>query len=427
MKTINTFLSFVAVSVVAALCLDACSPEKIRDESAYDDSVQYEFISDGVPSELTRSEIEQIYDFNSFAFKAAGYISQAQKTESFVYSPLSLGFLLGMLSEGSDAKTQEQVCKALGLPDQQSLNEFCRKMIIRSQRAALGDESFEIANHTVVSDKVKLLADYRKALKNNYDADAATKDFFSENVADYVNAWAAEKTHNRITHVLDFVHPALDAVLMNALYFKASWASPFNKRGTEEKDFSSANNTIRQVLMMHKVSLYRYYAGEGYSIITLPYGYNVDGSRDVMLSNYAFTVLLPEQGTKVEEILASITGDKWNEALHSRQSVGVKLSLPCFEIETRQQFGDILENLGIPRIKLSNMANKTVDAGDNILQVANITVDEDGSEAAAVSVTSRDTGIIDTSKYIEFNCNHPFLFVISENTTGAILFMGCYK
>ncbi|MBO7644182.1 MAG: hypothetical protein J6S62_04405, partial [Bacteroidales bacterium] len=102
-------------------------------------------------------------------------------------------------------------------------------------------------------------------------------------------------------------------------------------------------------------------------------------------------------------------------------------SLPYFEIETSQQFGDILKMMGIQKIVLSNMANKTVDAGDNILQVANITVDEDGSEAAAVSVTIRDAGDIDMSKYIEFNCNHPFLFVITENTTGAILFMGCYK
>ncbi|MBO4743732.1 MAG: hypothetical protein J5533_08880 [Bacteroidales bacterium] len=427
MKTINTFLSFVAVSVVAALCLDACSPEKLRYESAYDDSVQYEFISDDVPAELTRAEIDQINDFNSFAFKTAGYISQAQKTKSFVFSPVSLGCLLGMLSEGSDAKTQGQVCKALGIPDQQDLNEFSRKMIVRSQRAALGNESFELANCVVVSDKVKLLADYRKALKNNYDAEAETKDFYSENVANYVNEWAAEKTHNRITHVLDIVLPSLDAVLMNALYFKATWANQFSKGNTRECHFFGADNKTRKEMTMKMESYLRYYKGNDFSSVTLPYG-NVSGSENGRISNFSMTILLPDRGNSVESMFASIDKAELYEACSiQNERVGIKLSLPRFEIQTAQHFGDILADLGVQKINLSNMADKTVDAGNNILQVANITVDEDGSEAAAVSVTSRDAGEIDTSKYIEFNCDRPFLFVITENTTGAILFLGCFR
>lgn len=424
--------SYIALLLIAVALVSSCNGKDDPSKTNPDNS-KYEFLSKDAPSALTKAELENVAKVNDFAFDFAAGIDKSEQNKSYVCSPVSMAYLLGMLSNGAVGTTRSEICSALGFGEegQQELNEFCRDLMVVSAPAGNSDEVLELANTAVINKDFSLLESYKKSAKNYYDADICSKDFASENIAKYVNDWASDKTHGRIKKLLEQVPPTMQAIFINALYFKASWVDSFDKRSTKDETFVAESGVKRTEKMMYKREYIPYAAGSNFSMVNLSFGHKKDSWIEA--GNYNMAVLLPNPGVSIQDVLNGLDGAAWSNAMAASSSSLVDLKLPRFEAEMDLNMNSVLKSLGINRIfgdaDFSAMTEKSVFV-DQIKQVANISVDENGAEAAAASVAilagSAGPGS-ETPKIIEFHCDRPFIFAITEQTTGAILFLGSYK
>ena len=406
-------------------------------------SSDFEFLSSSAPSALSTSDMEKVALVNDFAFSFARQMDLAMGEDSYVLSPVSMAYLLGMLANGADGDTRSEICKALGFGEdgQDSINEFCRNLIVLSKQSASKDEQLDLADVIVLNNdklhEISLYDDYREQVKNYYDADACDYNFSEGNVAKLINSWANERTHGLIPQFLDesLDYSNQSALFVNALYFRANWAMPFDEYSTITDDFTSTNGSKRQVEMMNKMDecyRFNYVSRDLFEMLTLPYG----DPYTTICGNYSMHLLLPKEGISPEELLNNLNVTEWTQAIDSRAPHFVYLKLPRFTTEQNKDMKSILEQLGINSMfndltaDFGRMSPQTVYVS-MILQAAKIILDESGTEAAAVSSSGVEVSdnLEDHTEpdFIEFFCNRPFLYAITENATGAILFLGCYK
>ena len=429
MKQLFRFVSIACLLVYAG----SCKPNN-TDNPDPDNPSTYEFLSGGAPEGLTKAEKENVAKINGFAFKMADQIAGLVANKSYVYSPVSISYALGMLANGAKGGTLESITSVLGFGSDglQELNEFNRDLLVLSSRAKSKDEVLEVANAIVADKSLNIYERYKECVKNYYDADVIVKNFKTDDVVSFVNDWAAEKTHGRIDRVLNDLDPSCVELLMNALYFKASWRDPFYEEVTREELFTGKHGSKRLEKMMRRREDIAYYSSDKFSMVRLPYGYTENYRPQD--SNYSMSLVLPAEGIDIDDLVAGFDSQSWSAAQSSLSSRLVDLWLPRFDIDFDQDLSDCFKNLGMtapfaPNADFSAMSDHDLFVS-LIKQVANISVDEKGTEAAAVTVIAMaESALPDPNPPvpIPFHCDRPFLFAITEQTTGTILFMGCYK
>lgn len=424
MKQLKTDMKRCIICLFSLL-LGICSCESVRPDLAGEGDV---FLNLGASSTLSAGQNAWLSDLNDFSFSYADKVGAGME-ESYVVSPVSMGFLLGLISNGVDEITQEEVARALGFgaDSKQSVNEFYRDLLVI---LSTGDDNLpmvELANAVFHDPGLSPVAAFRKNLRNYYDAEFVSVDFSRpQTVMETINSWSARKTHNTIREVIKDLNPAIRAVLVNSAYFKAAWMYPFLPEATQEGVFSPEHGDKRKVPMMHsQLASVSYKAGEGFSMVSLPFL-----SADRQKEAYSMEILLPNAGVSVSTVLRSLTGKNWKDTRAAMKPVPVDLKIPKFEVETEQNMKETLASMGIKRLfadaDYSYMWSPATSLS-TIKQSVMISVDEKGAEAAGVSVAYMETvnGPVDGVK--EFHADRPFLFAITENSTGAILFLGIYK
>ena len=421
------------LSAAFSLCLCACVPAVAPQDVEYQPlSSDYAFLEDEAPKALTKAEEAKVAQLNDFAFAFSNCLQE--QAGSYVYSPVSIAFVLGMLSEGAAGQTRSEICAALGFDpeDQQGINEFCRDLCVIAKRAASKKEALEIANAILADKSIPVKESFCRNVKGYYNADILQMDFNTEDVASYINKWAAERTHDRITHVVDNIPPSIFSVFINALYFKASWADGFMEVSTSEGPFKGADGKTRTEMMMHKKAEYirtQYARGSNFSMVSLPYGEELRYP-----GQFEMSFLLPDDGISVEKVLSGLDGKAWADIHAALSKELVDLMIPRFETSSDLDINSILKKLGIRtaydsiKADFSNFSSAQLWI-DTVKHIANISVDEKGTEAAAVTVAMMAGATPDAPKpqFIEFHADRPFIFAITEKTTGAILFLGCYR
>lgn len=421
------------LSAAFSLCLCACVPAVAPQDVEYQPlSSDYAFLEDEAPKALTKAEEAKVAQLNDFAFAFSNCLQE--QAGSYVYSPVSIAFVLGMLSEGAAGQTRSEICAALGFDpeDQQGINEFCRDLCVIAKRAASKKEVLEIANAILADKSIPVKESFCRNVKGYYNADILQMDFNTEDVASYINKWAAERTHDRITHVVDNIPPSIFSVFINALYFKASWADGFMEVSTSEGPFKGADGKTRTEMMMHKKAEYirtQYARGSNFSMVSLPYGEELRYP-----GQFEMSFLLPDDGISVEKVLSGLDGKAWADIHAALSKELVDLMIPRFETSSDLDINSILKKLGIRtaydsiKADFSNFSSAQLWI-DTVKHIANISVDEKGTEAAAVTVAMMAGATPDAPEpqFIEFHADRPFIFAITEKTTGAILFLGCYR
>ena len=421
------------LSTAFSLCLCACVPAVAPQDVEHQPlSSDYAFLEDEAPKALTKAEEAKVAQLNDFAFAFSNCLQE--QAGSYVYSPVSIAFVLGMLSEGAAGQTRSEICAALGFDpeDQQGINEFCRDLCVIAKRAASKEEIFEIANAILADKSIPVKESFCRNVKGYYNADILQMDFNTEDVASYINKWAAERTHDRITHVVDNIPPSIFSVFINALYFKASWADGFMEVLTSEGPFKGADGKTRTEMMMHKKVEYirtQYARGSNFSMVSLPYGEELRYP-----GQFEMSFLLPDDGISVEKVLSGLDGKAWADIHAALSKELVDLMIPRFETSSDLDINSILKQLGIRtaydsiKADFSNFSSAQLWI-DTVKHIANISVDEKGTEAAAVTVAMMAGATPDAPEpqFKEFHADRPFIFAITEKTTGAILFLGCYR
>ena len=379
-------------------------------------------------SDAERKLVEQNSDFAFNLFR------KTHDTKSQVISPLSITYALGMLNNGADGITRDEICQVLSggrqteYADVAMMNAFCRKMLTES--AQLDKETrVAIANSIFFNGDRKnlsLKSAFKKAAETYYDATPSVLSFQDAATVDIINQWASDHTDGMIPDLLkpeDLMDPNLVSFLLNAICFKGTWRCPFDEQVTREQPFNGKESTV---MMMRQTEEFRYAENDLYQSVILPYG---NGA-------YQMTLFLPRNGKTLDDLLETMNGKNWNAADYQYNEV--ILSMPRIETDTDQDLVDVMASLGMQNAFLKYNGYGFMDFccfGDNeadtdpcwislMKQKAHLKLDEKGTEAAAVTVIGMADKAMPMTQYVEFTADRPFLYIISERSTGSIFFMG---
>ena len=384
-------------------------------------------LPDPIKIELRGSEAEMVKSDQQFAIEFFANVFNEEAAEldkNFMISPLSLSMALAMTWNGADGETKavmQKVLKLDGYTDQE-VNEYYEKL----REALLKTDpstKLAIANSIWTNKNIKIKDDFIRLNNEYFNSTVESVDFSDANSVKLMNKWAADNTNNLITHVLDKTNPNALMYLMNALYFKGIWTSEFNSRNTSSKPFYSEDGQTKNVDMMHQKSSFNYNENQTMQIVELPYG------------NQAFSmiVLLPKEGNKLADVTQELqNSNSWGNLVSGLRSTQVDLYLPKFKTEYSRVLNDVLEKMGMGIAFEPGAADfsRMTDADAFISfveQFTYINTDEVGTEAAAVTVVGIELTSYQPDRTATFNANRPFIYIIRENSTGSILFMGAVK
>ena len=394
-------------------------------------------LSEPIPINLTPEQRTFAYDNNQFTLNFLKTVNETDRSEkSFIYSPLSITYVLGMVNDAATGLTEKELEETLGFHDGgiQAVNDYCKKLIDGLPK--VDDKvTLNIANAIFLNKDYALKPQFEQDMQTYYDAKAEALDFSTPSTLDRINGWCNEKTNGMIPSILDDIDPSTVSYLLNAIYFKADWASKFDPKNTKNETFTTENdNSSTDIPMMHQNVLISYLKTDTYSAIILPYGTGL----------WNMTVLLPEKGKTTDDVIKEVAQSSilnnpgWCETGGNYfEGYEVDLKLPRFETssDTDKLEGGLvrlMQKMGINRAfidglaEIPNMCEYPLYIA-MMRQKAKIKVNEEGSEAAAVTVAGvtfkSASGPIEYPK-ATFHANRPFVYVIQEASSGVILFVG---
>ena len=381
--------------------------------------------------DVSDADLDAVIEGNSaFAFDLYRLLAESEEAGNLFYSPHSISLALAMTHAGARGETEEQMAEALRFVLSQgklhpAFNALDQELAQRGAEAAGkdGEEGFRlnIANAIWGQKDYQFLDTFLDVLAENYGAGLRILDFAGapEESRVTINDWVSERTEGKIEDLIPegSIDPLTRLVLTNAIYFNAAWASPFEEEATREGSFTLLDGSEVSVPMMHQTESFGFAEGEGYQAIELPY----DGREMSMV------IVVPEEGQfeAFEESLDAARVEAVIEQLDQRQ---VALTMPTFEFDARFSLKEALAALGMPQA-FSEAADFSGMTGEKDLFISDVfhkafvSVDEAGTEAAAATaVVMRLTSA--SPDPVEINVDHPFLFLIRDVETGAILFVG---
>lgn len=374
---------------------------------------------------LSDAQHEMVNNNNSFAFSL---YNKTMGMNSRVVSPLSVTYLMSMLANGADGETQQQILATLGWagegiqqPSLQDINDYSRMLIEKTARLDKA-VTVEIANYVAINKEFKLNSKFQKSVERDYKAGVESLNFTSPSTLKRINDWCNDRTHGMIPSIINELDPDAVSYLMNAIYFNGTWKDKFSKEETKQEMFRGYTRDIQYVDMMHRHGEYFYADGDGYSAVSIPYG---NGA-------FRMTVILPTEGSFLRDVMASMDGGKFQELQRSMEKCNVDLKIPRFTTEVDLPLNDIISALGAPLIFSSQADFSQFARGDfyvsKMFQKAKIEVSEEGTKAAAVTAAIMMMSAVrpEKKRNVVFHADSPFAYIISENSTGSIYFMGQY-
>jgi len=360
-----------------------------------------------------------------FAFKLLKQLAKDQPAKNIFVSPFGVSTVLEMVGNGAGGQTKTEMQQVLGTTGlaQDSANAAVQR-INQSLNKPDTNNILTIANAIWYQKGIPAKPSFVSCNQQFFGATVDALDFTNAHSVGVINSWASEKTHGKITHIADgMMSPPPDLFLANAVYFKGKWADPFDRGSTKDKAFHLRNGSQKQVPMMEKSRKFTYRRGAGYQAVRLPYeGWSL-----------AMYVFLPDPGSSPEKLVGIMTGDKWESVtrpgFEDRDGTVV---LPKFKLEYGVELEKPLKALGM------NVAFNPFGAADfsgissqplyisAVRQRSFVEVNEEGTEATAVTGISAPMSSAPGNPPPPFKMvmDRPFLFLIEDEQTGTILFMG---
>lgn len=342
--------------------------------------------------------------------------------ENVIISPVSVSMALGMTINGAAGTTYDSMRTVLGLDNftEEQINTSY-KNLIAELTGSDPSVTMEIANSIWARLGMDFAADFLGRCEDYFDAVVEVLDFSDPAAKDRINGWVNDKTHGKIETILDESIP-VDVVmyLINALYFKGTWTFEFDPNDTSDKPFTTgAGVEITIPTMMQETDL-PYLVNEYVQAVDLPYGGEY----------FSMSIYLPHESVAIDSVIGlmtTVTLDVWVSEFHDN---GVNLEMPVFKLEYKKKLNDALQAMGMA-IAFSDGAadfSRMLTSRSRGLFIGEvqhktfIEVNEEGTEAAAV--TSVSIRVTSAPSYTNMKVNRPFIFVIRERASNALLFMG---
>lgn len=356
---------------------------------------------------------------NAFAFELFKEVHNLAEEDNYMVSPLSVAIALGMTYNGADGATKTAFEETLGLAGftRHEINAIHGKLIEHLLKVD-PKVKFEIANSIWVNKNYTLMTEFADSNAFYYNAEINSMDFYNGEAVDIINGWVSDKTHEKITEVLNEIPPATVMYLINALYFYGSWQYEFDKEKSAPMDFKLKNGSTEQVDGMIMTASLPISFTDKFTAIELPYGED----------KFSMMIMLPKEGYDVDDVIDEMSVNSWDSWTENLNLTNLTLKMPKFKYEFKTLLNDHLSNMGLGvafggGAEFPLMVEESNDLFiSRVIHKTFIDVNEEGTEAAAVTVVEiRETSIGDD---LIININKPFIYVIREKTSGALVFMG---
>jgi serine protease inhibitor len=369
------------------------------------------------------ADLQKLTSANTgFAFKLLKEITREQPEQNIFISPYSVSTVLQMVENGAGGKTKEELRQALGIAglSQTAQNEANRDLS-RSINAVITNVVLNTANAIWYRKGIPVKPEFIACNQEFYGATVEGLNFDDPASVGVINSWVNEKTHGKIPGIVSGpIDPLTQLYLANALYFKGQWMTPFAAKDTKDREFHLRGSRQKKLPMMFRSGKFPYRRGMGYQSVRLPY-------QGWKLGVYVF---LPDTDSSPEKLLAIMNGDNWQSFTVSwlTGSQGT-LGLPRFRLEYGVELEQPLLALGIKSAFAQN-ADFSWLCGEPVYiseakQKTFVEVNEQGTEAAAATMFAMRSGIeTQPLKPFEMIVDRPFLFVIEDQESKTILFMG---
>jgi serine protease inhibitor len=367
---------------------------------------------------------------NAFGFRLLNAVQKTIPSGNVVLSPVSAALNLSMALNGADGQTRQEMLAALSLSGSElGVINTANAQLIKVIRTPAKSITLSVADSLWVdSRRATLRPDYVKQTQAWYDAEMADVDFSNPSAAIRINSWASKETHARISKVIDRIEPADLALLLNAVYFKGQWAHKFDQAQTQQRDFTLAGGSVKQVPRMAQSGRFDYFETPEMQAIRLSFG-----EGDLVME-----VFLPAKSSSLGALEAQLTPAHWAAWQAQYAPRSGKIALPRFELKSNYRLNEPLQSLGITRAfhpegaQLTGMVSSAPGQPraerffiSSVLQSTYWKVDEEGSEAAAVTTTGiRATAVARPEQPFQMIIDRPFFCAIEDRRSGALLFVG---
>ena len=361
-------------------------------------------------------------DEKDFVFAFYSEIAKGSPESNLFLSPFGISTAFSMAYEGSAGNTASEMQQVFGfIPDDQK-----RRESISDTLARLDSKNdlykLQIANALWVKDGYQIKQDYLDTATTYYDSTVDNVDFVTNDGVNKINRWTSEKTQGKIKDVLapDSTDELTRMVITNAIYFKGKWGNQFNPGNTSDELFwLDKNKSVTVPMMKSPADMFDYYETKDLQAIKM---YYVGGDISMI-------VLLPKDKNGLDSLEDSLNMQKLDSIRDMMTMQPLTIQMPKFEFETEYKLVDSLENLGIHDAFDENNADFQGMTDEQVylaqaIHKAFVNVNEEGTEAAAITALVVQFASGPPEPRHEFIADHPFVFIIQENNTGEILFIG---
>ena len=361
---------------------------------------------------ILRNDISSV---NQFWGKVFNDLCQTNGKENVCLSPLSAQYALAMVANGAESKTKEEICKAVGASTDANVyyNELLKKLNTNYDWQHC---EVNVANSIWINSKLNVKEPFITENKENFDAAIETVEF-NDSTLQCINNWCKEMTKGKIPTILNDINPNDRMYLINALYFNAVWNKKFNKENTKKENFTTENGKVVEVDMMRQRENSLYCSNKDFEITVKRY---YDGKYSMLLA-------LPKKEMKCDKAAQTIMSNL-EHYLSEMNRCEVDLSMPKFTVEFGSSLKHVLEQQGITRAfgeraQFNGISDEPLCISD-IMQKTYIKVDEDGTEAAAVTALRVGAMSMRPQNITPMKLDRPFVFAIIENDSNEVLFVG---
>ncbi len=359
------------------------------------------------------------------AFTIAAYQQLARGDANLILSPFNIGTALSMALAGAGGRTAEEIQSVLHLRYDSTYDAALGGLLDELAKGGNAEGSeLRMANGLWVQKGFDIRRAFTEILANDYHAPLTPLDFAgnAEGARSEINRWTEEHTKERIKDLFraGSLNSQTRLVLTSAIYFYGKWQDPFVASRTEPAPFTLTEGGTAQASFMNQTSHFGYTETPAAQILEMRYAG----------TGFAFDVVLPKTAKGLAEIEKSLTPANLNAWLNSLGARNVQVSLPKFRAESEFSLRKALSTLGMPtafteQADFSGIDPKRGLAISEVVHKAFVDVSEKGTEAAAATgITMRATAMRMPEPAVVFRADHPFLFLIRDTRSGAVLFIG---
>lgn len=410
------------------LVCPSCSSDDVDapDNNAKQELIEVPDVPEITTLSLDAKQKDALSTANDFGFElfaatatASNEIFKDSSDGNFSISPLSANVALGMASNYLSGKLKESLLSTLGYQSIDDLNETCRQLIAFLSNSDNTGSEISLANSlwwtTIYEDYLNV--DVVNTIAQNYYAPNFGVDFLSSSTFERINSWVAENTDNKIPLLFDEEMASVENYIqlsINTLYADGKWKYMFDPANTNIGKFKNSSGEVFEVEMMHNVALGNYTSSDRYNAISLPF----NGTMDM-------TIIMPKANISSIEIAKSFNKFEWENLNYSLEPALINLSMPRFHQECKAELNKALSYLGVELDGgegniLYNSKNVS-KVGIGVVQKTSLDVTEEGAQVASATVAGTTESAFHE---IDFSVDSPFLYFITEKTTGAIILAG---